>query len=494
LGGLTSSARENAVKVALNSNSSDSKAVQALDDHTTDIVPVNERRSSLTLGLLWVTMVTGFPTVLIGFEWFKAGLTLVQVLQGIAVSCAVLLAYGIPAAYLGARSGQTYALLSRKVFGRWGSRLVSGNLVVISMCWYGLTAVFMAKGIQGLFHIDVPVVPMAIVFAILMGINNFFGFSGIANFAKYLAAPVLIAWVGYTFIKAGSAVSPAVWSLEPTQTLPHALTMVSAFVIGYGVWGNEPDYWRYGQPRKRSSAIPLAVALLIGQVMFPVTGWLMAYLTGVTDTAAATSLMNEYAFGGVAAIAALVLFVTYFAVNDSGLYGCINCVENIKTLPRRSVVAALTVFGAGLAAFFSNNAHAFELVATTSSIVLPSATVIILVEYFILCSPAERAEAFAHVPSFAELPSMRWAALAALLIGVLFGYLTSGLVPGLGDWRMGVFSLQAWLAAAASYLCIRSTQRYLAAVRRKQLEQLLAATADLAPEKAQLANRINLNS
>ena len=32
------------------------------------VVPLSDRRGPATLGLLWVTMVTGFPTVLIGFE------------------------------------------------------------------------------------------------------------------------------------------------------------------------------------------------------------------------------------------------------------------------------------------------------------------------------------------------------------------------------------------------------------------------------------------
>lgn len=37
-------------------------------DYCTDVVPLSDRRGPATLGLLWVTMVTGFPTVLIGFE------------------------------------------------------------------------------------------------------------------------------------------------------------------------------------------------------------------------------------------------------------------------------------------------------------------------------------------------------------------------------------------------------------------------------------------
>ena len=31
-------------------------------------VPLSERRSNTTMALIWITMVTGFPSVLVGFQ------------------------------------------------------------------------------------------------------------------------------------------------------------------------------------------------------------------------------------------------------------------------------------------------------------------------------------------------------------------------------------------------------------------------------------------
>ena len=165
-----------------------SKVAHSVDaqDYSVDHVPLSQRRSPFTLGLLWVTMVTGFPTVLSGFEWHKAGLTLPQVLQGVSVSCLILLAYGIPATYLGSKSGLSYSILSRKVFGAWGSRLVSFNLVWINIGWYGLNAMYLADGLKGLYHFPVPTMWLGAFLALAMSINNMFGFTGITNFARYL--------------------------------------------------------------------------------------------------------------------------------------------------------------------------------------------------------------------------------------------------------------------------------------------------------------------
>ena len=122
------------------------KAALEGQDHSADIVPLGERRDALTLGLLWVTMVTGFPTVFAGFQWYKAGCSLPQVLAGIAISCGILLLYTVPGCLLGAISGQTHALLTRTVYGRWGTSILSVKLVIVDLFWYGLSAMFWLKG------------------------------------------------------------------------------------------------------------------------------------------------------------------------------------------------------------------------------------------------------------------------------------------------------------------------------------------------------------
>ena len=56
----------------------------------------------------------------------------------------------------------------------------------------------------------------------------------------------------------------------------------------------------------------------------------MGHMSGITESGAATELMNHYAFGDFSLVSAIVLVVCYFAVNDSSLYGAINGFVNLK--------------------------------------------------------------------------------------------------------------------------------------------------------------------
>ena len=407
------------------------------------------------MGLLWITMVTGFPSVLVGFEWVKQGLVLEQVLTCLILSNLVLLLYAIPACYLGSETGLTYALLSRSIFGQWGSRLISLCLVVLSMGWYGLTAYLMADALKGLFQLDIPVALLSAGFGILMAFNNFFGFSGIANFAGYIAAPVLVAWVLFTFCKVSPTLTLPMLSEAPHQSFGAALSMISAFCLGYGAWGNEADFWRYGKVRKSFVVIPLAVSIMIGQVIFPVTGWALARMTHITEFAKATAFMNQYSFVGLAPFAALVLFVTYFALADSCLYGSINGVENLCAVPRRRVVASLTVLGAMLAAWLSGYPRAFQDVASLSSIILPCATVIMVAEAYVVPKFSKDAINLHKVYEFAELPVINSTAIIAFVAGSATGIATAGIIPALDCVHLGISGLQAWFVSFALYSALR---------------------------------------
>jgi cytosine permease len=441
------------------------EAPASAQDYTSSAVPASERRDPVTMGLLWITMVTGFPSVLVGFQWFKAGLNLPQVIGCSIVSCIVLLLYALPASMMGSNSGLTYALLARKVFGRWGSLLVSLNLLLLSIAWYGLTAVFLAAGLEGLFHWHLSPIWFSALLAIVMTFNNFFGFSGVANFARYLAGPVLVAWVFFTFCKAGVACPASVWTEPGHIGTPLALGLVSSFVIGYSVWGNEADYWRFGKPKLWSVTIPILVSLSIGEFIFPITGWMLARQTGVTGDAAATSLMNTYAFGGWSAIAAAVLVVTYMAVNDSMLYGCINALENFRSMNRRKVVAFLAFVGSVTAAFLAGVSNNFEQVAALSAVFLPSATIVILVELWLISKEHKEEGRLSQVPSLADLHSVRWSAVLAFACGCAVGLVTANLVPGLQKLSIGVPALNAWIATFVSYVIFRNLEKRLESKR-----------------------------
>jgi purine-cytosine permease-like protein len=434
-------------------------------------IPDSERRSPLVMGLVWITMITSFPTVLIGFEWFKQGFSLSQVAISTLVSCLLLLAYTIPATQLGAITGLGYCALARSVFGRWGTGLVTANLIGLMMIWYGFTAVWMAHAVIDLFHVQFSIVWLSVIFAFFMAFNNFFGFTGVANFARFFAAPVLVAWVAYTFVKALSAAPPTVLSQSPPESTMHALTAISSFVIGFAVWGNEPDYWRYSKPGILRSAIPLGIALLIGEVTFPIAGWLVARVSGVTGSAAATAFMNNYGFAGVAVIGVLCLAACYFAANDSNLFAAGTAVESVWPMKHKTTITILAVVGALIAAGFSvfDTARTMNFMASLSCIVMPAPMVVILTEWYL------RQRVFGLpmnlVPDFSELPTIHWPAAIAWLSGIIVGLATSGVIPAFAALHVGISPVQAWLTIVVVYAFLRRRQYAEESARRQLFAQ-----------------------
>lgn len=427
-------------------------------------IPDSERRTPLTMGLVWITMVTGFPTVLIGFEWCKQGFSLKQVLVCALVSSLLLLAYTIPATQLSARSGLGYCGLARAVFGRWGTWLVTANIVFVAAIWYAMTAVWMANALMDLTHIHVSVVVLSIMFAFLMAFNNFFGFTGVANFARFFAAPALILWVGYTFIKALRNASPEVLAVPSNQTSMFALTTISSYVIGYAVWGNEFDYWRYSKPGTLGATIPLAFSLILGVIIFPVAGWLVARSSGVTDHAAATALINSYSFGslsfgGIAVIGLIILTASYFAMNDSAMFGMVMAIESTWPMKHKVAVTCLAALSAVCAAFLSiiDSAKSLEAVAALNCIFAPTAAVIILTDWFLRQWLFKTPLDYSHVKEFSQLPAISWSAIIALFAGLATGVATSGYVPGWQSLHIGVCPAQAWLASAIVYAVLRTS-------------------------------------
>jgi len=453
-------------------------------DYATSPVPLSERKGPFTMGLLWLTMVTAFPTVMIGFEWFKKGLTMPQLLSCTALSCLMLLIYSIPATQLGARSGLSYTALSRTVFGRFGSRLITFNLIWLFTGVYGLMALYMAESLVGLFHWAVPVSILAAVMAVVMAANNFFGFKGVANFARYFAAPALVGWVMYTFFKASSHCSFALMTQAPHVPFSTALTTISSFVIGFAVWGNEMDYWRFSRPKVAASAFPLAGALILGQIMFPAAGWMVAKVSGVTEYGAATSLMNDYSFGGLAIAAAIVLGASYFASNDSNLFGCVQACENLKQINHRTWALIVALVGAVCAAMLSilGVAKSMELFTSLNCVIMPTPTVIMMAEWLLISRVFKSGSISSQrVPPFAELPPLRAAATFSLLFGIVVGLVTAGVLPGTEKFTIGVSSVQAWIAAFAVYIPLRLLEHKREIARtRRGLEHAIERISDLA--------------
>src|ERR671936_2916198 len=207
----------------------------------TGIVPLDRRRPMWHFMGLWTTFVAGFSYMFLGFELHDGGHSLASTVGITVLGYGLYIAYALVGSYLGARTGQTHALLTRSIFGLVGSWIVSAFILVAPLGWVAFQAnllITLWDGFYGWGHIFT----LTLLFAGVMIFNNLFGFTGISVFARYLVTPILILWCVYMVIKAFATDSGSLGGTPHGSGLPLWVAVTAG--IGFLMLGHEPGFWR----------------------------------------------------------------------------------------------------------------------------------------------------------------------------------------------------------------------------------------------------------
>jgi purine-cytosine permease-like protein len=419
------------------------------------IVPLNRRRSSLALSALWISMNCGFGEIFIGSALHAAGFSLGRAIAVSLIAPALYLIYAIPAAYLGSRTGQTHGLLSRSVFGKIGLALVAVCLFVEGAGFVGFQAGITGQIYDGLFnwgHLTL----IAVLLAVVMITNNVFGFSGVVAWARYIVTPIVILWIGYMVIR-GFATEP----LHVITKVPPVITPLSTWagigaIIGVITWGDEPDFWRYGQPRFWWSLPGYLAGLVIGDVFFVFGGWMMGQLSSTSTFSASVLFITKYSLFGLLWLAFIVGTISQMAAQDGNYYVAINSLQNIFGDFRRWK----RIFSCGIAAaggaFFTwvllQGTNDWLYFVTFSSAAVPAATVIMIIDHFVVPRWFHISRPLDRVPRLRETGLANLPAIIAMAPAIIIGTFGAGVVPGFTSqyWYLpGPFS---WAAAGITYL------------------------------------------
>lgn len=368
------------------------------------------------------------------------------------------MAYALVGAYLGAQTGQTLTLLTRAVFGRIGSWLVSLLVMVPALGGVGFQAGVLVQLWHG-FYGWPQLAGITITLAAVMIFNNLFGFPGISLFARYLVTPILVTWCAYLVARgfaAGAASRPAV-------TGPHAgrlgYWVAVAAVIGFAMWGNEADVWRYDRPRILWP-LPAYLFSCLWFVLSPSrAGWWPTWQAAATASTSPCGSPCPGAFW----LAFPVATLSQFAINDGNYYEAVNAAQNLLggwRRWRRSHTYLLLAGCGALAGWIVNYKimNAWYAVPVLLAITAPCATVIMAVDRFMLPRWLGASRPVGRVPSWQQAAVANWPAIASLMIASAYGAIASAILPAhLGfsaprNW--GPIPLESWLLAGACYLAL----------------------------------------
>src|SRR5437588_4107355 len=248
----------------------------------TGIAPLSHRRPVWHSLGLWTTFVAGFSYMFLGFEIHDGGHSLASTVAITLIGYGMYVAYAMFGSYLGARTGQTHALLTRSVFGLAGSWIVSAFILVAPLGWVAYQANLLVVLWDGFYGWGA-IFTLTLVMAGVMIFNNLLGFTGISVFARYLVTPLLILWCIYMILRAVIGHHGQLGG-TPHASFSFPFWVAVVAVIGFSMWGNEPDFWRYGRPRF-SWPLPTYLFAALSVTLFVMAGWIIAAISGTTDTA-----------------------------------------------------------------------------------------------------------------------------------------------------------------------------------------------------------------
>src|SRR5437868_1273862 len=423
----------------------------------TGIVPLERRRPMWHFMGLWTTFVAGFSYMFLGFEIRDGGHSLAATVGITLLGYGLYVAYALVGSYLGSRTGQTHALLTRSVFGSAGSVVVSLFVLSAPLGWLAFQAnllVALWDGFYGWGH----VFTLTLLLAGVMILNNLLGFTGISVFARYLVTPILILWCIYLVLKVLVSDGGKLGGTPQGSGLPLWVAVVA--VIGFAMWGNEPDFWRFGKPRFWWP-LPTYLFSALWFVLFTMAGWMMARLSGGDSDVAIFRYTVHYSLFGAFWLAWIIATISQFAINDGNYYESVNAGQNLIGGWRRwrRPLTCLIVAGGGVIAADLVNFHFINgwfKVAVFLAITVPCATVIMAVDHFLLPRFFRISRPLTNVPSWEQVGLINVPAVVALLVAVFFGATGTAIWPH--GWiystpqeSWGPVPVESWLIAGGLY-------------------------------------------
>ena len=430
-------------------------------DYTESVVPAHAKRPNFRMFLAFMSMQLVFGAVLVGYNARFQNLTLGQLILAMAIAAATMTIYCIGSANVGSVVGQTHAVTTRSIFGRIGSAIVSLLLVIDGMGFYLFTVIFIVSLAQALLGTLPAVSLLTAILALVMIVNNYFGFTGLQRFAQFVAVPVMALWGIYAVIKTLTSLNGGAIAAVPQPATTTAVLMAIGAMVGLSTWGNEPDVFRYAKAGRASwwNIPTLAVSYFLGAFLFPIMGYLVATVSNQPDFSASIRYFANFTLFGLAGVMMVVLLVNQWAVQDGNLYIAINGAQNLLSgIPgwRRE----FTVIGLGLVAsvltfILPSLTQTFNIVTAIGSVTVPVASTIMAIDVFVLPRLFGLRRPLHRVASWQEVALGNWPAIVALILGTGVGAYTAGVIPGIpgfGSTYIGFPALQAWVTGAVAYL------------------------------------------
>jgi NCS1 nucleoside transporter family len=406
-----------------------------LDTHGIAPVPAADRDST-PLQQFWIWAGANIAPInwVLGALGIILGLSLVETLLvlviGNVVGCAIFGAFCV----MGSRTGVNQMTLSRAAFGRRGAYLPATAQLLMTMGWLGVNTwvvLDLTLGILTHLGIDNPGTgtkyAVGISIMVIQALIAIVGFYWIQAFEKWtvpIAAGIMLlmsilAWTKVDVVWGHSTAHGGAKWTSITQ-------LTTAIGVGWGItwlsWSG--DYTRFIKPGTPERKVFLSTSLGI----FIPTVWLgfLGASIASAGTSADPAALVTAAFGGVSVLILFLVMHGPIATNILNLYSATLAALSLDVKAARwkvSVVVSIVGTIALIAFIESDNfAHNFDNWIASVVVWIAAWGGVMLVDFFIVRHGKIDVDALYDEPENARYGDINWAAIIAVLTGLICGW------------------------------------------------------------------------
>lgn len=401
-------------------------------DYTNEAVPASARKGFLPMF-----------AIMLGFTFFSAsmwtgvdlanGLDLKGFILALLIGGVILAAYTGALGYIGCDTGLSFDLLSRRAFGKQGSKIPSVLIGVTQIGWFGVGAAMFAIPAAEVLAPESKVLPY--VFVVLVGIcmttSAYFGIKGL-EIVSYISVPLIAILGTYAMITAtvqGGGLTAVFAKSSGSLTVFAGVGLVIGSFVSGGT--ATPNFVRFAKNNK-IAVITTVIAFFLGNTLMFFFGGVAGAFTGSNDI---FWVMIELNLG---IWAFLVLGANIWTTNDNALYTGALGLSNITGKAKKPMVILAGIIGTAAAMWLYYNFCGW---LTMLNATLPAVGVILVADFFL---DRKKYGADGYEPE-----GTNWAAIIGIIAGALVGNITGGnIIPG---FTFGIAAINNAVVSLACY-------------------------------------------
>ena len=381
----------------------DLKKIFTHPDYEHEPVPVVERQNMWDIVFVWIGFVATMGSLMLGLR-IGLSLTFWNLIWAILLSIVILVGVEVLTSIIGQKTGLTFSLAIRHVFGKYGMILPAGIMGLVLLGWIGFDIAWAPGFAQGALGWNF--ILLCVIITIIYTVTGYIGWSGLMWLSRITMPVFIILCLVYVWAAIGKVGVSGILAFQPDKPMPFAAAVGSLVGLWYVGAMTALDVNRFAKSVGQT-VHACWIGMGVVRPFITLAGALAAMAYGTANPGA---ILAEFGFWA-ALLGFILIFLIMWTTTDNAAYSSALAFAGInRRLSKKVLVVGIMIFGlvtaaAGILGIF------LQYLLFIGAIVPPIAGVLIA-DFWVVQRGSKQTESGAKL----KVAGWRWSAVVTWLL------------------------------------------------------------------------------